>query len=1050
MKSAPFKIYSASAGSGKTFTLVKEYLKVCITAVSPQKFMSILAITFTNKAAAEMKVRIIKSLKAFSDPDKAEQTELEMMMLIAKETGVAKKELQSRAQLIFENILHNYSRFAIGTIDKFTHRVLKTFAQDLGLPNNFEVEMEHKLLLKQAVDLIINKTGVDEKLTKLFVNFIQNKTADDKSWLIEKDFYTIAEELLKESGQEHCENLKNLSLDNFFKLRNDIQSYTNKIDHELSTLGQKFLSDCKNSCLKHEWFAGGARSGLPKYFEYLSSKNWEKYKPSDSVLKNIEKENWYAVKAPKEAYGQIDEVQEKFYPLVKRVIKILKEYPKYVYFKLIAHNLYSVAVLREISKEMQQIKEQNNIVPIGEFNKKIAEVLQNEEGNFIYERLGERYANYFIDEFQDTSELQWKNLIPLIENAIADGQKPGSAMIVGDAKQAIYRWRGGEVDQFINLQQLAVDPSSQVAYKMEYLSLKNNFRSKAEVVNFNNELFSSIAHQIEHKKYKELFINLKAQEVKGSGGYVSLEYLENGAEHDELMLGRCLKTVKELNKDGFNYGDICILTRTKAKGALIVKTLSEKNIPVISSESLLLEQSAEIRFILNFLRFLNEPNHPRYRFKIIEFLHENAFCPWPLEMINQKLEMLCKGSTNQFYAFLKELIIDFDLLKWRSSSLIELCHKITKAFKLEITARVYVQFFLDEVWVYSNKYSQDLFGFLNYWEDHAHKLSVVIPEGINAVRVMTIHKSKGLEFPVVLFPYANWNATSERDAKSWVEINEPELEGLPSSLIPLNDKLNSATKQLQVIYEEHKAKVLLDNLNMLYVALTRPKTRLYIFTSSKERGKNLNVFFDTFLKSKGLWEDGKTQYNFGKKVKETNNKQKENKKFPTSQPVEDLSKILHISRQAPKIWEVNHPEKGADKGRRVHEILSYIKTVNDVDDALKKALRLGLITNSEAGEMRSILNIVLKNVDMKPYFAQGLVVKNEEEILLSNGRILRPDRLVFEENEVTIIDYKTGLENNTHKKQILEYKTEIEKMGYKVKESLLVYINDGSIKLKRV
>ena len=398
MKTAPFKIYNASAGSGKTFTLVKEYLKVCITAKSPEKFMAILAITFTNKAATEMKDRIIKSLKAFSGPDKAEQTELDMMVIIAEETGLAKKEIQSKSKLIFENILHNYSRFAIGTIDKFTHRVLKTFAQDLGLPNNFEVEIEHKLLLKQAVDLLINKTGEDEKLTKLFVSFIQNKTADDKSWLIEKDFYTIAEELLKESSQGHCENLKNLSLDNFLKLRNEIQNYTNKIDHELSTLGQMFLSDCKNSSLKHEWFAGGAHSGLPKYFEYLSSKNWEKYKPSDSILKNIEKEKWYAGKTPKEVCSQIDMVQEKFYPLVKKAIEILKEYPKYVHFKLIAHNLYSMAVLHEISKEVQEIKKQNNIVPIGEFNKKIAEVLQNEEGNFIYERLGERYANYFIDE----------------------------------------------------------------------------------------------------------------------------------------------------------------------------------------------------------------------------------------------------------------------------------------------------------------------------------------------------------------------------------------------------------------------------------------------------------------------------------------------------------------------------------------------------------------------------------------------------------------------------------------------------------------------------
>lgn len=1050
MNSAPFKIYSASAGTGKTFTLVKEYLKVCIKAKSPQKFMAILAITFTNKAAVEMKERIVKSLKAFSNPDKAEQTELDMMMLIAEETGLTKKELVSKSQLIFENILHNYSKFAIGTIDKFTHRVLKTFAQDLDLPNNFEVEVEHKLLVKQAVDLLINKTGENEKLTKLFENFIQNKTADDKSWLIEKDFYIIAEELLKESGQEHCENLKKLRLDNFFKLRNKIQNYINKIDCELSTLGQEFVSDCINSGLKHEWFVGGARSGLPKYFEYLSSKDWENYKPSDSNLKNIEKENWYAGKTPKKAYSRIDAVQEKFYPLVKKAIKVLKKYPKYVKFKLIARNLYSVAVLHEISKEMQHIKEQNNIVPIGEFNKKIADVLQNEEGNFIYERLGERYANYFIDEFQDTSELQWKNLIPLIENAIADGQKPGSAMIVGDAKQAIYRWRGGDVDQFINLQQLAADPNSQVTYKMEHLSLKKNYRSRAEVVNFNNELFSSIAHQIKHKKYNELFINLKAQEVKGSGGHVSLEYLENGTEHNELQLCRCLKSVEELNKDGFNYGDICILTRTKAKGSLIVKTLSEKNIPVISSESLLLEQSTEIRFILNFLRFLNEPNHPRYRFKIIEFLHGDPLFPWSPEMINQKIEVLCRGCLNQFYAFLKELVTDFEPLKWRSSSLIELCRKITKAFKLETKARIYVQFFLDEVWVYSNKYSQDLFGFLNYWEEHAHKFSVIIPEGINAIQVMTIHKSKGLEFPVVLFPFANWNATSERDAKSWIEINEPELEGLPSSLIPLNDKLNSGTKQLQTIYEKHKAKVLLDNLNLLYVALTRPKIRLYIFTSSKKRGNNLNVFFDTFLKSKGFWEDGKTQYNFGEKVKETNNKQKENKKIPISQPLEDLSKILHINRQAPKMWEVNHPEKKADKGRRIHEILSYIKTVNDVDNALKKALRLGLIANSESEEMKLTLNTVIKNVNVRPYFIQGLRVKNEEEILLTNGRIIRPDRLIFKENKVTIIDYKTGLENSTHKKQILEYKTEIKSMGYKVKECLLIYINEKSVKLKRV
>ena len=510
MENTPFKIYNASAGSGKTFTLVKEYLKICLRAKFPKKFVEILAITFTNKAASEMKERIIKSLKAFSNPDCAEQTELDMMRLIADETGLKKKELQSRALLIFENILHNYSQLAIGTIDKFTHRVLRTFAHDIGLSNNFEVEMEHKILLKQAVDLLISRTGEDEKLTKLFVNFIQDKTSDDKSWLIENDFYTIAEELLKESGQEHCESLKSLSLDDFFKLREKLQNYINKIDDELSVIGRAFVSDCKDCGLLLEWFVGGV-SGLPKYFEYLYSKSWEKYIPSASNFKNLEKDGWYSGKAPKERYAQIDAIQEKFYPLAKKAIEILEDYPKYLLFKLIARNFYSMAVLHEISKELQQIKKQNNIIPIGEFNKKIAEVLQNEEGNFIYERLGECYANYFIDEFQDTSELQWKNLFPLIENVIVDGQKPGSVMIVGDAKQAIYRWRGGEVDQFINLQQLAATPHSKRAYKMRCLSLKTNYRSKAELVNFNNSLFSSIADQIEKEQYRALFKNLNTQ-----------------------------------------------------------------------------------------------------------------------------------------------------------------------------------------------------------------------------------------------------------------------------------------------------------------------------------------------------------------------------------------------------------------------------------------------------------------------------------------------------------------------------------------------------------
>ena len=1047
MENIPFKIYSASAGSGKTFTLVKEYLKICLTSKSPKKFVEILAVTFTNKAAAEMKDRIISSLKSFSNPKTAEQTDLEMRALIVSETGVTIHELTLRAQAVFENILHNYSQFSIGTIDKFTHRIIRTFAQDLDLPQNFEVEMEHKLLLKQAVDLLISKTGEDEKLTQLLVNFIKDKTADDKSWLIENDFYLVAEELLKESGQEHCDNLKALNLDDFFQIQQTIQKYIHKFDQELSAIGIGFVDDCKDHGISSEWLVGG-KNGLSKYFDYLRTKQWEKYIPTKTNYTNIEKENWYASKAPASSHASIDSLQEKHKPFVNRALEILLDYPKYVKFRLIASNFYAMAVLHEISEQMQYIKEQNNIIPIGEFNKKIATVLQNEEGNFIYERLGERYANYFIDEFQDTSELQWKNLLPLLENAIANGQKPGSAMLVGDAKQAIYRWRGGEVDQFIELQLKAASPSGKEPYKMEACSLDFNYRSAAEIVDFNNQFFSSVAPKIENQKYSALFSNLNSKQARGTGGHVSIEYIDYNGDYEELQKERCLENIKQLRKDGFNYGDICILTRTKAKGTVLVKLLSEKGIPVVSAESLLLEQSTEVKFMLNFLRFLNEPMHPRYRFKLIEYLNENQFCTATLENVHIQLDQLCKASLSEFNAFLKSIISDYDMLKWRSISLVELSHKIARSFKLEETARIYMQFFMDEVWAYSTKYAQDLFGFLNYWEETAHKLSVAIPEGINAVQVMTIHKSKGLEFPAVIFPFANWNATSEQNAKSWVETDTPELHNLPTSLIPISDKLKSSTEKLQSLYVAHKSKVLLDNLNMLYVALTRPKSRLYIQTSSK--GGNLSTYFEHFLKEQGLWEPNRDVYTFGSPVAYHSKPRPKNTNLEVSTPIKDLSKVLKISRQAPRMWEVDRPEKGADKGRKIHEILSNIKIESDLNSALEKALREGLLSNNELKEVHYLLQQTLRHPKLKKYFSVGLKVKNEEDILLENGKVIRPDRLVFMPDGITIIDYKTGAPLASHEEQILTYRSHIVSMGYPVISCVLIYINEECVELNEV
>ena len=1052
MKKDPFKIYSASAGSGKTFALVKEYLKICLTATSSLKFTEILAITFTNKAASEMKERVILCLASFSNPNPENSSAIEMMRLICKETGLAEGEVREKSLSIFYGILHNYSRFSIGTIDGFTHRIVRTFAKDLGLPQNFEIELNGELLKEQAVDLLISRAGGERKeLTELFVRFIKDKTEDDKSWLIEKDFYAVANELFDENSRERCEELKKLTIKDFLKIKKSIEGFTRNIDRKFALIGKVYADEVKNNGIEAAWVSGGSR-GITKYFHYLKQGEWQKYKPNDRMWKNLWCDDWSSGAAPADCLGAIERLRMKMVPLCKNVEELLCEYPKYIHLKFVDKNFYRVAVLNEISKEVGLIKERDNVIPLSEFNKKINSILECEEGNFIYERLGERYVNYFIDEFQDTSLLQWKNLLPLIENALADGEKEGSSMIVGDAKQAIYRWRGGDVGQFIDIQKNAASPKKNLPYNSNLISLNLNYRSKAEIVEFNNHFFSFVSKKISNGNHSSLYKNLNAKNIQGKGGLVSFSFIDKGPSYEEQQVARCIEKIKSLVCEGFNYADVCVLTRTKKNGALVVKGLSDFGVPVISSESLLIGNSPEAQFVVSFLRYMNEPEHPGHRFKLIEFLKGAGFCPWKEVETHTNLSRLCKGSKRSFDNFLSASIENYKPLYWASLSLMELCHHIIKSTDLNSTARIYMQFFLEEVWVYETKNSQDLRGYIEYWENHGEKLSISIPEGVNAVQVMTIHKSKGLEFPVVLFPFADWDMWKEVEPKAWVKNGYPELEGLPCSLVSLNKLFLSSSDQLKHVYTENEANVLLDNINILYVCLTRPKKRLYVFSSTSfdAKKKRLASFFKSFLEEGGLWKDDVKRILIGQK------KQPERVAFPemdliqNTKTIRDFSRVLRLSRTAPKSWSVDDPNGSTKNGHKIHEILSFIEHKKDLKPSIEKAIREGLILKEEVVELTALLKNIINDHTLNPYFSEGVKVKNECEIILDNGKTLRPDRLVFNDNKVHVFDYKTGEEHGNHKNQITQYKNTLSEMGFDVKESFLVYINKATIKLIQV
>nr|NQU94195.1 UvrD-helicase domain-containing protein [Bacteroidota bacterium] len=440
-----FTVYKSSAGSGKTFTLVKEYLK--ITLNQPNKFRNILAITFTNKAANEMKERIITNLKDISSatPDQNSPAIKFLLPELVKETGLSPETITLRANKVLELILHNYADFSICTIDSFVHRIIRTFAHDLNLPINFEVELDTNILIEQTIDFLISEAGKNEKLTKALIKFTETKAEDEKSWHIEKDLKDFAETLMKEDGQIYLEKLRQLNLQDFFNIIKKVNEFIKSTEQTLVKQAQNATSIIKGTNLPNTAFYRG-RNGIAKYFEYIADYRFDKLSPNSFVETTINENKWHGSKTDKDDKIIIDGIKDNLIEIYNNIQDILAEnYDEYNLFLMLKRKLYPMAVLSEIEKVLVKIKSENNIVHISEFNKRIADIVLNEPVPFIYERLGERYNHFLLDEFQDTSVLQWQNLLPLLDNSLAEGN---FNMIVGDGKQAIYRWRSGEVEQF--------------------------------------------------------------------------------------------------------------------------------------------------------------------------------------------------------------------------------------------------------------------------------------------------------------------------------------------------------------------------------------------------------------------------------------------------------------------------------------------------------------------------------------------------------------------------------------------------------------------------
>lgn len=1035
-----FLVYKSSAGSGKTYTLVREYLSIALGSSNSERYKNILAITFTNKAASEMKDRVTTYLKAFCNPENINGGEALMFDNLKKELNITDEQLKERAFKMLQSILHNYSDFNITTIDKFILKIIRSFSFDLQLPYNFEVELDSDSLLNQAIDNLLSEAGKERQLTSFLVNYIKQLAQDDESWNIQTSLLKVASAAMNEEALPHLNQIKNLNLNDFSRIKENIRKEINIYEQFIERTFNKGRDKLEQSGIFPDQLKGKTKSNIWAYFHKKINNIFFEERAANNYFKYIDNEDWCSK-------GFENSLPSKIQNELKNIFYEIEDYKEekrggYILKQSVQKNLFQLGLLNELEKKVYQIREEQNFIHISEFNKKVAEVVIKQPIPFIYERIGEKFKNYLIDEFQDTSILQWQNLLPLLENSLAYNNKN---LIVGDAKQAIYRWRGGDVDQFSKLPENPHFKDNQVIQEriqtlirqFNPMSLEYNYRSKREIIEFNNLFFKELIEKLPdfftpyYAEYKQKI------GIDKTGGYAEIKVLSK-LDYTNLTLEYVLSSIQNCLKRGKRLNEIALLTRTNKELTLIAEFLTQKEIPVISNESLNLNQSNEVNFLVNLYACILDPKNIDAILQICKFLN-------PKKSIDYFA--IFKSSQNAFETlnFIIESEYNLTLPSVSGISIYEAFEELISNFKIE-KSDPFIQTFLDLV----KKQSTYLSGtdFIEYWMDKKESLKIASPQKIEAVTLMTIHKSKGLEFPIVFLPFAN--ASPQRGSWLWLETSQEEI-GIKSALTQNNKKLLSTSFSKQS--EEEKLKAMLDELNVVYVALTRAADEIYISVEEVKDVKDIKGvehFFHQVLPK--LNENKESVFSMGKPIKlceviqnETLHKAIEPKKIIRS----DWRKKIKMSFSAPSMWNVpENSEKIFPKlnpknfGNIIHTAFSRIQRSDNSEKVLQKMLEEGLIEEENITKISKTIKQTLEIYPINEIWNSGKHII-EREIITKDGYSYRPDRIIQQSETTYLIDFKTGEEKKEDEKQILNYKNLLKQLKFKNINCFLLYTDQA-------
>ncbi len=975
---ANLKIIKASAGSGKTHTLTSEYLR--LLTLRERAYRNILAVTFTNKATDEMKRRVVETLYRDSF-----------------------KNLRSRERLI--EILHDYSSFSISTIDRFFQQTMRAFAREIGRNSAYGVELNQDNVIKQAIDNMI--MSLDKPENTLLLEWLTQLSMDSvdrgDGWYFKNSLINLSGEIFKESYR-----LKRGSLpdDGVFKkelseYKEMLLSVIKRFTDELRRIGDEACKVVERHSLTFEDYTGGKRS---PFKNFLRAASGEVYQLSDTFLKLPDNPSgWSSKETQKRNPSLFKAIEDTYYEglndKVKELINHYENASDYYTASVILENIYTLGILLDVERYIQEYTRENNLVLIPETTELLNRIIDGSDTPFIYEKIGTRIDHFMLDEFQDTSMMQWQNFKPLILNSLASGN---DNLIVGDVKQSIYRWRGSDWS-LLNSGLYSDLPDG--AYTD--ITKSENWRSCSQIIDFNNRFFEFMAKSCDNivgeesgNVYKDVVQKI-SERPRDSAGHVLVKFTENPDDYLPQL-------IEQYISNGYSLSDITILVRKNIEGRNVVELLINKGYQVISDEALFISSSASVMRVITVLKYLNSP--------------ENA--------INNTIAK--HYSIDPLYAG-----------EIAHLPLYELCEELIKreSKNRSLSESLFLQAFLDNVLDYTRDKRADIASFLQWWDDKGYKSCIPAPDGQNAIRVMTIHKSKGLGIPVVILPYFSFSLDHEPSHAPviWCEPDRAPFNSIP--LLPVKYKKEMGNTIFANDYHAEKQRIFIDNQNIAYVAFTRAERELAIMSPLPEKENNsVSSVLYNFLKD-SLNSD--SEVHFG----EWSNSPQNLKRSQNEYKLCDIQSYEIGDRLKLTLRGEEYYNESSKRGYGVimHEIMASVITMDDLEKAVDGAVIKGLIYPEQRAELVLKMRSFLDSVKDRHWFDGSYKVLNELEIIEPGGKISRPDR-VLQGGEVYVIDFKFGKrKESSHVNQVKRYTNLLRSMGKVFVKGYVWYPENGEI-----